>query len=273
MFHDAESFNQDIGRWDVSKVSNMTYMFYSANEFNADISGWCVRNFSSTPNAFSRGKLEATNMPMWGICPSEDIAQSEDCFDPANINKIGISGVCEGKVIISSSRLKKWVWGGTYYGDDRVFTGQVTSLSRLFFEQSIDYSISGWDTSNVTDMSAAFFRSSMGDDITGWDTSNVRNMSEMFKETDNFNQDISQWDTSNVVTMEAMFHDAESFNQDIGKWDVSKVSNMTYMFYGAYEFNADISGWCVRNFSSTPNAFSRGKLEATNMPIWGTCPE
>ena len=30
MFHNATSFNQDLTRWDMSKVTNMTSMFHGA---------------------------------------------------------------------------------------------------------------------------------------------------------------------------------------------------------------------------------------------------
>jgi surface protein len=42
MFWEAKSFNQPIGDWDVSKVTNMTDMFNGAIVFNQDIGDWDV---------------------------------------------------------------------------------------------------------------------------------------------------------------------------------------------------------------------------------------
>ena len=43
MIRSAEAFNADIGRWNVSVVTDMmSCMFYDARAFNADISRWDI---------------------------------------------------------------------------------------------------------------------------------------------------------------------------------------------------------------------------------------
>ena len=42
MFIDAEAFNQPIGNWDVSNVTNMRNMFGCAKAFNQPIGNWDV---------------------------------------------------------------------------------------------------------------------------------------------------------------------------------------------------------------------------------------
>jgi len=53
MFYDNETFNQNIGNWDLSNVTNINNMFYYATSFNQDISSWNVSSVTDMSYAFS----------------------------------------------------------------------------------------------------------------------------------------------------------------------------------------------------------------------------
>ena len=61
MFWNAEAFNQPIGNWDVSKVTDMSFMFSSATVFNQPIGNWDVSNVTNM-NLMFYGLKYLTNL-------------------------------------------------------------------------------------------------------------------------------------------------------------------------------------------------------------------
>ena len=56
LFGDFQTFNGDISKWNVSNVTNMSWMFRNT-DFNGDISNWDVSNVTDMTFMFYRSKF------------------------------------------------------------------------------------------------------------------------------------------------------------------------------------------------------------------------
>ncbi|MCF8294850.1 MAG: BspA family leucine-rich repeat surface protein, partial [Bacteroidales bacterium] len=224
MFNSGDNFNGDISNWDVSNVTDMSYMFYSTS-FNQDISNWDVSHVTNF-NYMLNG------------CPFNQ--------DIGNWN-----------VSAATSMLRMFASNNAFNQDISNWNvGLVTTMSYLFYNAtSFNQDISNWDVSKVTNMSFMCYNAtSFNQDISNWDVSKVTNMASMFYNASSFNQDISNWDVSKVTNMASMFYGAISFNQNIGDWDVSAATSMSNMFNGVTlsipNYDSLLINWAAKNVKS-----------------------
>lgn len=195
-------FNQYIGNWDLTGVTNLTDAFNGTSSFNQDISNWDVSSVENMTNMFSGATSFDQDISEWDVSSVTDMnAMFNGC---ANFNQ-DISG-----------------WD----------TSNVTNMNNMFTGATIfNQPIGSWFTSNVTSMNGMFLNATNFDQPLGnWDTSNVTGMSNMFQNAVNFNQDIGGWDVSKVTNMNRAFRGASSFNQDLSGWCVENIPTFPTQF-------------------------------------------
>lgn len=142
-FAAAAIFNQDIGAWDVSKVTDMSYMFDTASAFNnggsASIRSWDVRNLRNAYGMFTR---TAFNQPI-GDWNTSTVTDMSYMFYGASSFNQPLNG-----------------WN----------TSAVTEMNYMFtYASSFNQPIGSWNVSKVSRMPFMFaYASSFNGSLASW---------------------------------------------------------------------------------------------------------
>ena len=222
MFYDDSDnvpFNQPLNKWDTSAVTNMSYMFKKANVFNQNLTQNTVTDITDTSYE-AWDVSQVTNMQsMFDRCAK---------FNNGSIDSNGDS---------STEAQNALVWN----------TASVINMREMFLRCTNFNSemVSEWsgDSDNLT--------------ITTWDLSNVEDAHAMFENCTNFEQEIRTWNMKplfdlhtsrltengyeyNVVIIGDMFLYATAF-LDNSNWNtfISNSATPLYTLYKSYNGNGD----------------------------------
>ena len=284
MFNSAQAFNQPIGNWDVSNVTSMYQMFLNNPVFNQPINTQEVTVNGSTYTAWDVSSVSDMSYMFYQNGQSAAFNQSIGNWDISLVTTMDsmFNGLTAFNQPIPTQELT--VNGSTYTAWD---VSNVKSMSGMFSNSGFNNGQTNnegtaplyWDVSNVTDMSLMFGGPIFNQPIGNWNTSSVYNMDYMFDGATAFNQPIhtqevtvngstyTAWDVSNVTDMDSMFEGTLVFDQPIDNWDVSNVTSMQYMFKGTLVFDQPISNWNVSKVTNMWGMFSSSAFNQ-NISSW-----
>ena len=229
----------NIGDFDVSNVTDMSYMFRGCNYLKSldGLEKWNTKNVTTMRGMF--GGFLNREVGKYAGCESLANVDALEKWDVSNVTDM--SYMFSGCTSLKSLKgLKNW---NTHKVKDMsyMFGGQLGNISPI--NQRLGNIDGCKDLANVNALEK-------------WDVSNVTDMSHMFSGCTSLKSldGLKNWNTQNVVTMQRMFA-GQAYDDDVKiescknltnvnalkNWNVSNVTDMSYLFFGC-ENLTDISG-------------------------------
>ena len=126
-----QNFNDNIGNWNTSSVTNIASMFASASAFNQNIGNWNTSNITNMQGAFDSATVFNQNIGSWNI---SNVTNMEAMFADAIAFNQNISG-----------------WD----------TSNVTNMQEMFnAASSFNQNLSSWCVANISSEPSNFSTSS-----------------------------------------------------------------------------------------------------------------
>merc|ERR1711998_652807 len=97
MFASAFNFDGDLSQWDVSKVTDMSFMFSLASKFNGDLSKWDVSKVIDMSSMFYDASNFNGDLRKWDVSKVQtkvDMFHGDSCSLCDRVPH-GLQGVCQ----------------------------------------------------------------------------------------------------------------------------------------------------------------------------------
>jgi surface protein len=317
--------NQNISVWNTSNVTSMNQMFWADNSFNQNLGSWNVtslyqgsyQQYMFTGTNMSTANIDAT---LWGW--SQQAVKTGITIDFSlyngqayygsdasglagynilagtygwQLNGLSLNPIQLTFTIPSTGSKTITIYMGinsavtVNWGDGGQSTMQTnaSSISYTYATPgSYSVSISGananavyrfgdgqgvcrnltavnsWGGYNLTSLGYAFQNLTT---LTSIPTlpSTVTNIDGLFYYFSGTIPDITGWNTSNVTSMLSTF-EGTSFNQNIGVWNTSNLSFAYRTFTGATAFNQSLGNWNVKKLSNCSYMLSSCGMSIAN---------
>lgn len=148
----ASTYGWPIGRWDVSNITNLSYLFIFDQTFNEDIGDWDVSNATDMSYMFNNAEIFNQDIGRWDV---SNVTKMTGMFSAARAFNQDIS---------------KWN------------VSRVTRMNCMFqLAHSFNQDVGRWDMSKVTNISQMFRNaSSFNHDISKWNVMKVAERHSVF---------------------------------------------------------------------------------------------
>lgn len=169
MENSMKTFNEDISKWNVSKVTNMTYMFSTCVEYNSHLNDWDVSNVRYFKGMFSGCTRFNQPLDKWNVSNAE-------IFDSMFF-----------KCTSFNQPIGNWN------------VSNAISMMKMFANcYKFNQPLNEWNVSNVINTKMMFFNAkSFNQPLNDWTIDKLEYLEDMFDGADNFKlSNIEKWNLS-----------------------------------------------------------------------------
>ncbi len=286
--------NIPIGQWNVSRVTNMSYLFYNQTTFNEPLN-WNVSNVENMSNMFNNAIM--FNSPLtWNGGPwnVSNVESMNDMFYGAssfnqNIGNWNVSNVRAMSGMFANAT--SFNQDLSHWNISRVeFTASMflnATSFRIDPHWNIDtrrvdaedmFTGSGLDPNAPAQTPAPPQVAPTPTPATIITDDNIQHLVHTYIHNpirlpaDLRNVPIGDWDVSRVTNMRQLFQEERTFNEPLNDWNVSNVTNMHSMFDRASSFNQPLDRWDISNVRDM-NYMFYGASSLTYHPNWDIGPQ
>lgn len=148
------TFNEDVSRWNTSRVTSMYKTFYFARTFDGDVSSWDTSNVTTMRDMFRNASSFSGDLSSWDTSRVIDI------------------GSMFGGAASFNSDISSWN------------VSRVENLHGMFHDNPLfNRDLTSWDVSRVTDMAEIFIHATSFDQHLCWDVPRRANTTSIFEDS------------------------------------------------------------------------------------------